>query len=31
MLIYLLYVNDIQASSSKLDFFLFTDDMNLHC
>ena len=28
-LLFLLYVNDIQASSSKLDFFLFADDTNL--
>ena len=29
LLLFLLYVNDIQASSSKLDFFLFADDTNL--
>jgi hypothetical protein len=27
--LYTLYVNDIQYSSNKLDFFLFADDTNL--
>ena len=28
-LLFLIYVNDIQYSSNKLDFFLFADDTNL--
>ena len=28
-LLFLLYINDIQTSSAKFDFFLFADDTNL--